>query len=141
MAEKEKRYIDVNILVYWVTNDPVFGESALKWVKNIENSTGEKYVTSSLSIHETLVIVAGLNHKNLRDKTFTENVIKAITGIKGLIIEPLKPEDYIMVIDIMGDYKLDYEDSLHLAVAMRTGAKEIISNDKHFNTTPLKRLF
>ena len=39
----------------------------------------------------------------------------------------------------MNEYKLDYEDSLHLAVAIRTGAKEIISNDKDFDATQIKR--
>ena len=41
----------------------------------------------------------------------------------------------------MNDYKLDYEDSIHLAVAIRTGAQEIISNDKDFKTVSIKRIF
>jgi len=41
----------------------------------------------------------------------------------------------------MEEYNLDYEDSLHLTTALRTDAKEIISNDKDFDKTPLKRSF
>lgn len=41
----------------------------------------------------------------------------------------------------MGEYELDYEDSLHLASAMRMGATEIISNDRDFDRTPFKRVF
>ena len=39
----------------------------------------------------------------------------------------------------MNEFKLDYEDSLHLAVALRVGAQEIISNDKDFDATQIKR--
>ncbi|MGD0995388.1 MAG: type II toxin-antitoxin system VapC family toxin [Candidatus Bathyarchaeia archaeon] len=141
MVAEEKRYIDVNIFVYWLTDDPKFGEIAHQWIKNIEGSPRGEYVTSSLCIYETLVIVAGLTGKNLKDKVFIEEAIKAITGIKGLIIEPLNLEDFVRAVDIMNDYKLDYEDSIHLAVAIRTGAQEIISNDKDFKTVPIKRIF
>jgi predicted nucleic acid-binding protein len=40
----------------------------------------------------------------------------------------------------MKEYNLDYEDSIHLAVALRTGAQEIVSNDKDFESTPLRRI-
>jgi len=140
MAE-EKRYVDVNIFVYWLGNHPKFGETACKWIKNIENSSPGEYVTSSLSLYETLVIIAGLTGKTLKDKAFTEEVINAITQIKGLIIEPLKSEDFTTAVNLMNDYKLDYEDSLHLAVATRTGAQEMVSNDKDFESTPIKGTF
>ncbi len=138
---QSKRYVDVNIFVYWLSNNPTFGEAAHKWINDIESSPSGEYVTSSLSLYEALVSLAGLAEKTLKDKVFTESVIKAIIGIKGLIIEPLKPEDFAIALDLMAEYRLDYEDSIHLAVAIRTGASEFISNDKHFNATPLKRGF
>jgi len=39
----------------------------------------------------------------------------------------------------MQKYGLDYEDSPHLSSAIRTGAKEIISNDKDFDKIPPKK--
>lgn len=138
---QEKRYLDVNIFVYWLTSHPNFGEIAHQWIKNIEENDAGQYVTSSLSLYETLVVIAGLNKKTLKDKTFVSGIIKAITGIKGLVIEPLKSEDFTRAADLMNDFSLDYEDSLHLAAAIRTGAKEIISNDKDFSSTPIKRVF
>ena len=138
---QEKRYLDVNIFVYWLTSHPKFGEIAHQWIKKIEENEGRQYVTSSLSLYETLVVIAGLTGKNLKDKIFISDIIKAITGIKGLIIEPLKPEDFAIAVDLMNDYNLDYEDSMHLAVALRTGAKEIISNDKDFDSSPIKGVF
>ncbi len=142
MVEEERlHYVDANVFVYWLTSDPRFGETALKWIKSIESCSRKEYITSSLCLYETIVIVAGLTGKKLNDKTFTSEIIKAITQIKGLIIEPLKLEDFTTALGIMHDFKLDYEDSLHLAVAIRTGAKDIISNDKDFKTAPLKRSF
>jgi predicted nucleic acid-binding protein len=138
---QEKRYIDVNIFVYWLTKQSEFGETAHKWIKNIEENDSGQFVTSILTLYEALVIIAGLTGKNLKDKALVSGIIKAITGIKGLVIEPLKPEDFTIAVDLMSDYNLDYEDSVHLAVAIRTGAKEIISNDKDFSSTPIKRVF
>jgi predicted nucleic acid-binding protein len=39
----------------------------------------------------------------------------------------------------MKECGLDYEDSVHLAVAMRVDAKEIVSNDRDFDVAPIKR--
>jgi predicted nucleic acid-binding protein len=134
------RYVDINIFVYWLGKHPVFGEVAYEWIKKIENSLRGKYVTSSLTLYETLVIIAGLTGKSLKDRTLIEGVINSITNLKGLVIEPLKLEDFTQALDLMEEYGLDYEDSLHLSVAMRTGTKEIVSNDKDFDITPLKRI-
>jgi len=134
------RYIDVNILVYWLGKHPKFGETAHNWVQKIENSTPKEYVTSSLTIYEVVVIMAGLVGKNLKDKVFVEEVTRSITHMKGLTIEPLKAEDFTNATELMGTNKIDYEDALHLAVATRIGAQEIITNDKDFSTTHLKRI-
>ena len=110
--------------------------------KKIENSSRGEYVTSSLTIYETLVIIAGLTGKNLKDKTFTEKVVNSITHIKGLTIEPLKPDDFTKALDLLKEYNLDYEDSIHLATAKRTNAAEIVSNDKDFDRVKwIKRLW
>jgi uncharacterized protein len=133
------RYIDVNIFVYWLGKHPKFGETAYKWIQKIENSTSKEYFTSSLTIYETVVIMAGLTGKNLKDTVFVEEITNSFIRMKGLAIEPIKAEDFATATDLMGTYKIDYEDALHLAVATRLGAQEIISNDKDFNTTPIKR--
>ncbi len=131
-------YIDVNIFVYWLGKHPKFGEAAYKWIQEIENSAGKNFFTSSLTVYEALVIMAGLAGKNLKDAAFVEEVTNSLTHMKGLTIEPLKPEDLTNATDLMSTYKLDYEDALHLATATRIGAQEIVSNDKDFNKTPIK---
>jgi uncharacterized protein len=139
--ETTRRYVDVNIFVYWLGKHPKFGETARNWVQKIENSTNKEYVTSSLTIYEALVIMAGLMGKNLKDRAFVEGVTNSLTHIKGLTVEPLKPEDLASAVDLMGNSKIDYEDALHLAVAISVGAQEIVSNDKDFTTVHIKKVF
>jgi len=135
------KYLDVNIFVYWLGKHPKFGETAYKWIKSVENASRREYVTSSLTIYETLIIVGGLTGRNLRDEKFVEEVITAITSLRGLVVEPLTGDDVIQALRLMEKYGFDYEDSLHLAVAVRIGAKEIVSNDEDFDKSPLRRIF
>lgn len=138
MVEKP-RYVDVNILVYWLGRHPKFGEIAHKWIKRIESAPRGEFVTSSLTIYETLVIMTGLMGKNLKNKGFVDEVVSAITHIKGLVIEPIKIEDFNEALVLMDACNIDYEDSLHLAVAKRLQVEEIVSNDKDFDATPIRR--
>jgi hypothetical protein len=134
-------YVDVNIFVYWLGNHPLLGKAAYKWIKKIENATKGKYVTSSLTLYETLVIIAGLTGRSLKDKRLVEDVINAMVHLKGLLIAPLKPEDFTQAVKLMKEYDIDYEDSIHLTVALRKGVKEIVTNDKDFDGTQLRRNF
>jgi predicted nucleic acid-binding protein len=134
-----KRYVDVNVFVYWLCGHPSFGKKAKNWIEKIEKEGN--YVTSVLTLYETLVIVAGLTNKSLKDKEFVRTVISSITGLKGLKVESLVKEDFTKAVEIMNDFGLDFEDSLHLAVALRKNVKEIISNDSDFDKTNVKRVF
>jgi predicted nucleic acid-binding protein len=136
---KSRRYVDVNVFVYWLGNHPKFTEAAQSWIRKIESSQRGEYVTSCLTLYETLIILGGLAGKNLKDKDFVGQVINAITSLKALTIEPLKSGDFKKAADLMGECGIDYEDSLHLAIATRVGAQEIISNDKDFDNTQIKR--
>ncbi|MFQ6074732.1 MAG: type II toxin-antitoxin system VapC family toxin [Candidatus Bathyarchaeia archaeon] len=134
-------YVDVNTFVYWLGDHLSFGEAAYKWIKEVEDAPRGGYMTSSLTLYEVLIIIAGLTGRSLRDRHLVEGVISSMTGLKGLLIEPLRPEDFIQAIDSMEKYGIDYEDALHLAVALRKGAKGIVSNDEDFDRTPLTRTF
>ena len=134
-----KRYVDVNVFVYWLCDHPSFGEKAKNWIKRIEKEGN--YTTSVLTIYETLVIIAGLTDKSLRDGEFVKTVINSFAGLRGLKIEPLVKEDFAKALEIMSNFGLDFEDSLHLAVAMRNSIMEIISNDKDFDKASVKRYF
>ncbi|MEM2122199.1 MAG: type II toxin-antitoxin system VapC family toxin [Candidatus Bathyarchaeia archaeon] len=138
MVDKES-YVDVNVFIYWLGSHPVFGKPAYEWMKKIEDAPRGKYTTSSLTLYETLVIIAGLAGRSLKDKTLVEEIVDSIASLPGLIITPLTMEDLVEAVNLMKEYNLDYEDAIHLATALRIKAKEIISNDQDFDKTPIKR--
>jgi predicted nucleic acid-binding protein len=140
MVDSES-YIDINIFVYWLGNHPTFGKQAYQWIKKVEEAPRGKYATSSLTMYQTLVIMAGLTGKNLKDQKLAEEITHSITDLLGLTIIPLTEKDIIHAANLMKEYELDYEDALHLAAALKSKAKEIISNDQDFDKTPLKRRF
>ncbi|MGC9095493.1 MAG: type II toxin-antitoxin system VapC family toxin [Candidatus Bathyarchaeia archaeon] len=140
MVEPEA-YVDINVFIYWLGNHPTFGKKAHQWIKKIEEAPRGKYVTSTLTIYQTLVIIAGLTGKNLKDQKLVEEIVNSIKSLPGLTITPLTTEDITQATKLTTEYDLDYEDAIHLAAALRNKAKEIISNDKDFDKTPLKRKF
>ena len=134
-------YIDVNVFVYWLGGHPVYGKMSYEWIKKFEVSSRGKYVTSTLTLYQTIIIVAGLAGKGLNDVNLVESVVSAIGNLPGLEIIPFNFKDIEKALALMKDYNLDYEDALHLAIAIKCGVKEIISNDKDFDRTLLKRKF
>ncbi len=110
MVDKPK-YVDVNVFIYWLGGHPVYGEKSYKWVKKIEKASPREYLTSSLTIYETLIILAGLTGRNLKNIGFVEDIVEAFTRLKGLTIEPLRSGDMVQAIELMRKYGLDYEDS------------------------------
>ena len=137
----ERTYVDVNVFVYWLAKHHKYGETAKMWVRKIEEGKRGEFLTSALTLYELAVILAGLTGSTLKNKKIIEIVVDALTNLAGLEIVSLKREDHIATLELMDKYKLDYEDSLHLAVAMRERATKIISNDEDFDRTPLKRIF
>jgi len=127
------RYVDVNVLIYWLGNDPLFGDQATKIVEKIEK--GERAVTSSLTLWLVHVLLS-----SLAVKYSEEEFVKKIRDLIFLRVEPLLFEDYEEALTHMKLYRLDFEDAIHLAAASRMGVKEIYTNDADFDKTPMKRL-
>lgn len=119
---------------------PEFGDSALEWMKKAEESGGS-YLTSVLSIYEAAVIIAGLRGTNLKDLGFIMQVTESISELHGLDVVPLTLAQVTESHFLMEYYGLDFEDALHLATAMENDATRIVSNDRDFNRTPLKRVY
>ncbi|RLE76120.1 MAG: VapC toxin family PIN domain ribonuclease [Thermoprotei archaeon] len=140
MVDKPK-YVDVNVFIYWLGGHPLHGKKSRKWIRKIEKAAPREYMTSSLTIYETLIIHAGLTGRNMRDIEFVRRIIEAFERLKGLAIEPLKREDMAQAIELMDKYQLDYEDALHLTTALKAGATIVISNDKDWDKTPIPRTF
>ncbi|GBC73519.1 tRNA(fMet)-specific endonuclease VapC [archaeon HR04] len=134
-------YVDINIFVYWLGNHPTFGRTSYEWIRRIEGAPRGKYVTSALTLYEIMVIIGGLTGKTLKDQELVEGVINSIEGLAGLRIMQLTVEDVTNATKLMKEYRIDYEDAIHLAAALRSRAREMISNDEDFDRTPLKRIF
>jgi predicted nucleic acid-binding protein len=134
-------YVDVNVFVYWLGAHPVYGKIAHHWIRRIEESPRGKYITSSLTLYQVAIIMAGLTGTNLRDEKLIRRIMDSIINLPGLAVVPLTLEDALEAVGFMEKYDLDYEDAIHLAAAIKSKAKEIISNDQDFDKTPLKRSF
>ena len=136
-----RRYVDVNVFVYWLGKHPSFGERAKAWIEKIEKGGYGDYVTSSLTVYETAVVLASIAGMDIGDAGFVGEVFSAISLLPGLAILSLEAEDFELALKCMKDFGLDFEDAIHAAAAIRAGAEEIVSNDGDFDRSPLKRLF
>jgi len=127
------KYVDVNVFVHWLGDDPVFGEDATVIVERIEK--GERAATSSLTPWLTHIVLVNEAARNYSE----EKLLKEFRELPFLRIEPLTFGDYSSAVGAMRRYRLDLEDGLHFAVAERLGIREIYTNDPDFEKTPLKR--
>ncbi len=125
------RYVDVNVFVYWLGDDEVFGDEATAIVKGIER--GERAVTSAITPWLVHVVLRGLG------RGYDEEKMVGRLGELGFLrMEPPVWEDYQTALKCMRLYRLDLEDALHLGVSQRLGIREIYTNDGDFSKTPVK---
>lgn len=125
--------MDVNVFVYWLGDDPVFGGRATAIIRRIEN--GERALTSTLTLWLTHIVLSDLS-----ESYSEEGFIKKIRELGFLRIEPLLFQDYAHALELMKAYELDLEDALHLATAMRKNIREIYTNDTDFDRTPIRKV-
>ncbi len=127
-------YVDVNVFFYWLTDHKEFGDVATRIIRRIE--TGEKAVTSTLTMWLLHILL----------KETTENydprlLVEKIRRIPFLKIVPLKLVHFEKALNLSQKYGIDFEDAIHLAVAIENGCEGIYSNDKDFDRTPTERRF
>ncbi len=129
------RYVDVNIFVYWLNAHPEFGETATGIMERIE--AGEKAVTSSL----TPWLLHALFKKTGAVRYSHSLLMERLSNIINLYFAPLNIDVYSKSSALSDKYRLDFEDAIHLAVALDYSAEAIYSNDEDFDRSPIKRLF
>lgn len=128
------KYVDVNVIIYWLVDHPEHGDVATRIMERIESS--EKAVTSSLTPWLVSVVL------RREAENFDERVLmERLAEIRNLKIASLKMSTYQRAVGLMSRYKLDFEDSIHLATALEYNAGAIYSNDSDFDRCPLKRVF
>jgi len=137
----QKKYVDVDIFLYWLCSHPEHGERARLWIRSMESTEGGGFITSALTIYEVLVFLASLKSLSLKEKTLVLQAVEAILSLPELEVVPLTKGDCRNALEFMETYHLDYEDALHLAVALRCGATTIVSCDSDFDDAPIGRIF
>jgi len=137
----ERKYLDVNVFIYWLAGNGEQLEKAKNWIKKVEKSSKGEYITSTLTLYEILVIIAGLHGKTLKDIEFVRNVLEAIRLLDKLKLAPLSKDIISNVDKTMEKYGLDFEDSIHYLTAKKHDVVKIISNDRDFDKTELERIF
>ncbi len=98
--------------------------------------SGEKkgFVTD-FSIHSIIVIMGSYGRK-----TELKKFLKSLTAYEGLTIYNTSISDEIKAVDISLKTGLDLDDSIQYFAALSTGAKGIVSLDKHFDGLDVKRI-
>lgn len=132
------RFIDSNVFVYLLADDPVYGRRAEKILQRVEN--GEESITSTLVISQ---VCAYLKWRKAYDS------IPAFIGLLRSL--PPMVKDETTFLDIVSAHTLQertgiswkHWDDLVIASQMeRLGTKEIYSNDKDFDIIPnIRRTF
>jgi len=131
------RFVDSNVFIYVILNDPSHARTALLILKRIE--AGEEAYTSTLALSQVFA------HLKKRKKW---NAIDAFYDyLKGspLTIIDTKIEDFVKAQELRDSYGLQWEmwDDLVMASQMeRVGSSEIYSNDTDYDRIGrIKRIF
>jgi len=132
------RFVDSNVFIYHMADDPRYGKVATKIIEKIEE--GEEVATSTLVISQ---VCGYLKWKKRAD------VIRTFLGFLSSIPNLVKIEttfnDFLQALMISAEHNLDWKiwDDILIAVQMkRLGISEVYSNDKDFDRIPgIKRIF
>ncbi|MDT7862365.1 MAG: type II toxin-antitoxin system VapC family toxin [Saccharolobus sp.] len=121
MTSKGK-YFDVNVFVYYLTGDKIYGERAKKWL-SIKND--DRY-TSIVTPFLLVMVLSRILGKSIKDYNFVKTVIIAL---ESLGIEYLELPEWSKIVENVRKYNIDVEDSIHVTTALENGL-DIVSNDE-----------
>src|SRR3989338_4578999 len=101
----------------------------------------KKAISGDLRINITRFCIYSIEIALSRDKKIDElkNFLAIIRSSKGIKIINSDITDDEQIIDLMKKYNLDFDDALHCYICKLYNLK-LISFDKHFDKTPIKRL-
>ena len=132
------RFIDANIFVYHIAQDPRHGEAATAIIKNIEK--GKDVATSTLVISQ---VCGYLKWKKRSD--VISSFLAFLRSLPNLIKVETTFMDFVQAQEFGTEHNIDWRlwDDLVIAVQMkRLKSDEIYSNDIDFDQIPsIKRIF
>ena len=132
------KFVDANVFVYHMAEDPVYGDVATRIVERIEG--GEESATSTLVISQ---VCGYLKWKGRQD--VIPNFLGFLRSLPNLVKVETTFTDFIRAQEFRGEHNLDWRlwDDLIITVQMkRIKIHEIYSNDADFDVIPtVKRIF
>lgn len=132
------RFIDANIFVYHMAQDPIYGKMATNILKRIEE--GEQVATSTLVISQVCGYLRWKKRSDIISSFLAflrslPNLVKVETAF----IDFVQAQEYSIKHDI--DWSL-WDDLIITMQMKRLKIDEIYSNDVDFDTVPgVKRIF
>ena len=117
------RFVDTNIFIYALTAHPNFGQTARGILSRIEN--GEEAITSTLVLCEISWVLEAMGKQG-----DIKSTLEKILSYKTLKTMEVYPDDLLLGADNMGEYGVDFNDGVNIALMMRLGICEVYSNDK-----------
>lgn len=118
--------LDTMIFIYFLERHPVYYEPLCDFFARIERGDLGG-VVSSLVLTELLVPL----YRTGRSKE-AENLAELITNFPNMEIVPLSSEIAMEAARLRAKYKIRTPDAIHAATALKSRAKVLLTNDKHF---------
>jgi len=113
-------YVDVNVIYYYLTAHPEFGERAKRHLEELND-----LCTSALTVWILYVL------------TKLRNISEILEDI-GVMILPLTQDVLKFAIEFE---KLSFEDAIHYATMKLNGINKILSDDRDFDKVDVERIF
>ena len=109
--------------MYVITDHPRFGRTSAAILERVES--GEKAATSTLVLCEVAWVLESMGRGGDIKET-----LEKILSYPSLTVAGFDPDDLIVASLLMASHRIDFNDSVNLAVMERLGIDEIYSNDE-----------
>ncbi len=126
-------FLDTNIFLEWLLGRPHAADCQRLFAMLEENKL--QAAASKFSIYSICIFLC-------KAKNFGEarNFLSFLSSLETLEILTTDETTEFAAIDVAEKFGLDFDDALQLALARLVGADAIVSFDRDFDKTPLKRV-
>lgn len=130
-----RRFVDTNVFIYVLTEDPRFFEISKRILGRIED--GEEAVTSTLVVDEVCVFLE--MHGRFREIPLALSSIRSYVSMN---VVSFAFEDMAKASKLVEQYRMDWHDCLNVVLMKKYGVEEVYSNDRHFDRVEgIRRIF
>lgn len=128
-------YIDTNIVVYAVSQDPKYGSACTSWLERINR--GEVIAESSvLLLVECLHVFTSLNNIAAKKGHKAIDIYTSLNAIMNIPIKWLELTPLVILRASESNYPLTTADAIHIVSMELNGITEILSADTGLDKIP-----